>query len=408
MTAVELTYPAFLSVYGDFLGRRISVALGALLFLAGGILQTAAQGIGMLYAGRCVGGLGVGLLSGTVPLYISECAPTSIRGRVGTMQQLMITIGIMLANGKLERALAILARLNAQPQESDYVQQQVADIQESIEIEKRLPKASWLDMLRFPIRRRSFAAFFLFFFQQWSGINAVMYYSSSLFLGMGLSKDIATKVATTVQSVINVLATLPAIYLIERLGRRRLLLVGALGCSFFMWSLVLWVGLFNGTQIADPVSGQLIPNPNSGAGRAYGVLGVLAMYMYVVCFAGSWGPVGWVYISEIFPLRARGKGASVGSMSHWIWNFVIAKVWPYVAVMGAWQYTIFGGSTVVAFVFVYFFVPETRGRSLEEMDEVFGAPAGSGLTEEEKRVLAELRKDPNRADMLETGKSGGH
>jgi len=175
-----------------------------------------------------------------------------------------------------------------------------------------------------------------------------------------------------------------------------------------MWSLVLWVNLFNGTQILDPATNTFIPNPSSGAGKAYGVLGVLSMYMYIVCFAASWGPVGWVYIAEIFPLRARGKGASVGSMSHWIWNFVIAKVWPYAAVMGAWQYAVFGGSTMLALVFVWFFIPETKGRSLEEMDEVFGAAPGSSLTEEEKRVLAELRGDPTKAHLLETGKGGGH
>jgi len=90
---------AFLVSYlADYLGRRASVFLGTVAFLAGAVLQTAAVSLGMLYGGRCVGGLGVGLLSGTVPLYIAECAPTSIRGRVGTLQQLMITIGIMLAN----------------------------------------------------------------------------------------------------------------------------------------------------------------------------------------------------------------------------------------------------------------------------------------------------------------------
>ncbi|KXS18310.1 general substrate transporter [Gonapodya prolifera JEL478] len=448
---------AFLVSYSaDFLGRKASVAVGTLAFLVGGILQTAATGIPLLYAGRCIGGLGVGLLSGTVPLYISECAPTSIRGRIGTMQQLMITIGIMLANiinailtsviandenrlwrlamgiqlipavillglffilpesprflisrGKVDEASAIVARLNGESKDGQVVQTLVTEIQESIAIEKRLPKASWLDMCRMPIRPRSIAAFGVFFFQQWSGINAVMYYSSSLFLGMGLSKDIATKVATTVQSVINVLATFPAVYFIERLGRRTLLYIGAVGSSIFMWLLVLWVGLFNGTQILDPNTGTLIPDPNSGPGKAYGILGVISMYMYIVFFAATWGPVGWVYISEIFPLRARGKGASIGSMSHWINNFIIAKAWPYAAVgLGAWQYTIFAGCSMVSLLFVRFFVPETRGKSLEEMDEVFGGAPGSGLTDEEKQVLAEIRADPSRANLL--GTTGGH
>ncbi|KAJ3340414.1 hypothetical protein HDU93_007021 [Gonapodya sp. JEL0774] len=448
---------AFLVSYSsELLGRRMSVALGTVWFLIGAILQCAATSIGLLYAGRIVGGLGVGLLSGTVPLYISECAPTSIRGRIGTMQQLMITIGIMVANimnailtsvisndkdslwrvafgiqlipaiillgcffilpesprflmskGKIDQAITIIARVNGEPKESELVQQVVTEIQESIAIEKRLPQASWLDMIKMPIRPRSVAAFGVFFFQQWSGINAVMYYSSSLFLGMGLSKDIATKVATTVQSVINVLSTFPAVYLIEKIGRRRLLFIGAVGCSFFMWSLVLWVGLFNGTQILDPGTKTLIPNPDNTTGKAYSILGVLSMYMYIVFFAATWGPVGWVYIAEIFPLRARGKGASVGSMSHWIWNFVIAKVWPYAASsLGAWQYTVFGGSTLIALGFVYMAVPETMGKSLEEMDEVFGGAPGSGLTDEEKRILAELRADPTRASLLETGKTG--
>ncbi|KAJ3335186.1 Plasma membrane low glucose sensor [Gonapodya sp. JEL0774] len=441
-------------------GRKNAIFAACFFFLAGAVIQAAANGIAAFYAGRFIGGMGVGCLTGAIPLYIAECAPTVVRGRgewdilqdsvesrhlplidrpasVGTLWQLLIVTGILVANivnsillsvmdpakdsiwrvafgvqvvpvlflfgslfylpetprfllskGKEELAKATLARLNGEDVNSAWVDKEFADLKASIDLEKNIPKATWIEMWTLPLRPRSFASFGLLFFQQVSGINAINYYSSSLFIGMGISKDLSTKLITVLQSVLFVVFTGPAIYSIDKIGRRALLYIGGAGMCIASWSLVLWVGLFNATQITNPVTGELEADPTSAKGKAFGALGVLCIYFFIISFAFSWGPVAWVYIGETFPLRARGKGASIGATSNWIFNFIIIKCWPYASGLGAYQYAIFGCTTLLSHAFVYYCVPETKGKSLEEMDEVFGHAA---VTDEERRIMAEMK-----------------
>ncbi|KAJ3341385.1 Plasma membrane low glucose sensor [Gonapodya sp. JEL0774] len=426
------------SYVSEYLNGRKNAIFGAsVFFLIGCIIQTVAWNVGSFYAGRFVGGMGCGCLTGAVPLYIAECAPTIIRGRIGTLWQFMIVTGIMTSNiinailisvmdqrndaiwrvafgiqivpvvflfgalfvlpetprfllskGKDELAKKILARLNGEDVDSAWVAKEFADVKDSIDLEKHMPKASWVEMWTLPLRPRSFASFGLLLFQQMSGVNAINYYSSSLFIGMGISKDLSTKLITVLQSVLKVIFTGPAIYAIDKVGRRFLLFLGGAGMCIASWSLVLWVGLFNGTQIVN-ASGALVADPDSVKGKVYGSLGVLSIYFFIISFAFSWGPVAWVYIGETFPLRARGKGAAIGATSNWIFNFFVVKYWPQAAGLGNWQYAIFGCTTLLSHAFVYFFVPETKGKSLEEMDEVFGYAA---ITEEERKIMAEMKE----------------
>ncbi|KXS20085.1 general substrate transporter [Gonapodya prolifera JEL478] len=425
------------SYVSEYLNGRKNAIFGAsIFFLIGAIIQTAANGVSMFYAGRFIGGMGTGCLTGAVPLYIAECAPTVIRGRIGTLWQFMIVTGIMVSNiinailisvmdqrsdsiwrvafgiqilpvlfliaalfvlpetprfllskGKDAEAKKIMARLNGEDIDSKWVAREFAEVKENIELERHMPKASWYEMVTLPIRPRSFASFGLLLFQQMSGVNAINYYSSSLFIGMGISKDLSTKLITVLQSVLKVIFTGPAIYAIDKVGRRFLLFVGGAGMTIACWSLVLWVGLFNATQITN-ASGALVADPDSVKGKAFGAMGVLCIYFFIISFAFSWGPVCWVYIGETFPLRARGKGAAIGATSNWIFNFIVVKFWPYAGGLGSWQYAIFGVTTLLSHVFVYFFVPETKGKSLEEMDEVFGYAA---ITEEERKIMAEMK-----------------
>ncbi|KAJ3351458.1 hypothetical protein GGF32_004279 [Allomyces javanicus] len=416
---------------GDALGRRRSIWLGSFLFSVSAIIQavipesfSVAQRTAMVLAGRFIGGSGIGILSTSVPLYIAEIAPTALRGRLTSIQQLMITIGIAFAfivnaiiigsykanhdlmndsmwrtalalqaapgallmvmlvvmpesprwlmlREREEEALTNLARLRQQDERSPAVQEEFHDYKQSIETERQVGTAAWSELGRKGILNRVGLGIALQFFQQWTGINAVLYYSASLFIAMGIPKSTAITVNVVVQSLINVLFTVPGMYLIERSGRKNLLVWGGLAMAVCMWLLVLFVNLFQ-SSISVPVDEltELTPIPTSA--RTYSIISVIAMYCYVACFASTWGPVVWVYQSEIFPLRVRSKGTGIAAASNWINNFILSYVWPYAETLGANQYIVFGTTGLAMAAFTAWYVPETRGKSLEEMDEVFG------------------------------------
>ncbi|ORZ35438.1 and other transporter-domain-containing protein [Catenaria anguillulae PL171] len=228
------------------------------------------------------------------------------------------------------------------------VQEEFHDFKQGIEAEKQIGQASWSELMRPGIRNRLVIGIVLQFFQQWTGINAVMYYSSSLFIAMGIPKETAITVNVVIQSLVNVFGTFPGMYLIERAGRTKLLKWGGLGMATCMWLLVLFVNLFQSTvgMPGDKITADtLVP----GSARAFSIIAVLCMYAYVLCFASTWGPVVWVYQSEIFPLRVRGKEA-----------------------LGASQYAVFGCTGLAMAAYVQVAVPETKGTTLEAMDVVFG------------------------------------
>ena len=312
--------------------RKKYIFYGSLLFSAGGFFQGLAINgtLAMLIIGRILGGLGVGILSCLVPLYISEIAPTEKRGRMTSLQQLMITIGIAFANvinailavsvselSELQWRLALglqgflgliltvsLAKLPESPRfliyidrdadalvalahlrqnliDSPSVQKEFAEIKENIHAEKKLGQVSWNDAISGIFRERMIAGIMIQFFQQWTGINAVMYYSSKLFVGMGFSVHTATTVTTTISSIVNVFGTFPGIWAIERFGRINLLCAGGIGMSACMWGLFAVTSVIESEQTVNPV---------------LGIIGALLMYLYVVCFASSWGPGAWYFM----------------------------------------------------------------------------------------------------------------
>ena len=309
--------------------RKRYIFYGSVLFSVGGFFQGLAVNGSpwMLIIGRLLGGLGVGILSCLVPLYISEVAPTHLRGRMTSLQQLMITIGIAVANvinavlavsidelselqwrlalgiqgllglvltfsvaklpesprfliyvNKEADALVALAQLRQNLMESPIVQLEFTEIKATIDAEKKLGEISWTDAINGVFRERMLVGILIQMFQQWTGINAVMYYSSKLFVGMGFSVHTATTVTTTISSIVNVFGTFPGIWAIEKFGRINLLFGGALGMSACMW------GLFG---VVNAIEGEDVVNPGMG------ILGACLMYLYVVFFASSWGPTAW-------------------------------------------------------------------------------------------------------------------
>ncbi|KAI8820678.1 sugar transporter [Fimicolochytrium jonesii] len=387
----------------DVIGRKKSILVGGVLFTAGAVLQTFSNGFGMLIAGRIIGGAGIGILSMVAPLYIAETAPAHLRGRMVTVQQLMITIGIFVAScinaiiiktvdgdtkwrlalgmqmvpgvvlffltfimpesprwlanrDQDAEALRTLAKLRSVSQDDPAVIAEHREIKESIEMERQIGTANWSELLKPGILNRTVYGFLNQMFQQWTGINYNMYYAPKLIERMGFNKDDADIPFTIANNFINLIGTFPGMYLIERSGRRKLFLWGALGMGI--------------SQLLT----CLFANLSTNHGKGFSWAAIFAVYGFVLNFAATWGPVVWVYQSEIFPLRVRSKGTGFATMSNWGNNAIIGKVGPIMtANIEFYTYLVFGIIALTAGVYVYFFIPETMGKSLEDMDVVFGA-----------------------------------
>ncbi|KAJ3088753.1 hypothetical protein HK102_008026 [Quaeritorhiza haematococci] len=402
----------------DKLGRRVSILIGSVVFSVGGAVQAFANNILTLYLGRAVSGIGVGMLSMAVPVYISEAAPTSARGRMISVQQLMITIGIFVASaingilftsvqgdgqwrtalgiqivpgillliimlfflppsprwlirqGRDREAIDVLGRFRSCDPQSQRVIDEYHAIRKGHEAEMEALRLSlekdgdgwfvgWKDMGSQSIRGRVMLGMALQFFQQWTGINVIMYFAADLFEQMGFDRQASSTGFVIANSLINVVFTLPGMYLIERWGRRKLLLYGAVGMALSHYALTLWTSLANSAQ-------------HTTSSTAFAWLGSISMYAFVASFASTWGPVAWVYQSEIYPLRVRAKATAVATVVNWTMNAAIGKISPLmIRAMGSYVYLVFGTCSILMFLFAYYTVAETKGTALEDMDEIF-------------------------------------
>ncbi|KAJ3085910.1 hypothetical protein HK102_013694 [Quaeritorhiza haematococci] len=273
----------------------------------------------------------------------------------------------LLNRNRDAEAINILAKLRGSSSTSTTIQTEYHDIKAGIELEKTIGTAEWHELLKPGIVNRVVIALFLQTFQQWTGINVILYYAGELFGRMGFGQVQSTIVFVIINSFVNFISTFPGMYLIERVGRRKLLIYGGFGMGTAHFCVCLFTGL-------------------SKTGSAFlAWLAVLSVYSFILFFASTWGPVVWVYQSEIFPLRIRAKGTGVATVANWSWNAVIAKVTPLVlARIDFYTYTIFGSMGMAMAIFTILFVPETMGKSLEEMDEVFGANAKSAIASSRK------------------------
>ena len=342
----------------DFIGRRITIIAGCFIFIVGVILQTASSSLGLLVAGRLIAGFGVGFVSAIIILYMSEIAPKKVRGAIVSGYQFCITIGILLAScvdygtqdrtdsgsyripiaiqmlwaiilgvglfflpdspryyvkrGKLDLASATLARLRGQPVESEFIQQELAEIVANHEYELQLiPQGSyfnsWLNCFKGGLRkpssnlRRTILGTSLQMMQQWTGINFIFYFGTTFFQELGtISNPFLIGLVTT---LVNVCSTPISFWAIERIGRRPLLIWGACGmfvCEF----IVAIIGVTDGT--------------NHKAVSAM----ISFICIYIFFFATTWGPGAWVVIGEIFPLPIRSRGVGLATASNWLWNCV--------------------------------------------------------------------------------------
>lgn len=375
-------------VLGQKMGGREALRIMAFLYLISAVGCAFAWRWDALMVARFVGGLGIGGSSVLGPVYIAELAPAKWRGRMVGLFQINVVVGILLAylsnyvivlrhlgsaqwrwefgvaivpsaiflgmlygiprssrwlvtTNQTEEALEVL-RLMGSPNSEEELKEIIA----AVHLERGV-KTEPLFTRRYALPL--FLAVTIGMFNQLSGINALLYYSNSIFASAGFSSNSAA-LQTVGVGLVNLLATLLGMSLIDKLGRKTLMLIGSVGMVVAL-SGVAWVFSSN-------------THPR---------LLVWLFVLFIIFFAISQGSVIWVYIAEVFPSRVRSEGQSVGSSSHWIMNALIAGVFPYIAAKShALPFVFFAGMMAVQFLVVLFLYPETKGRTLEQIQAGFG------------------------------------
>jgi sugar porter (SP) family MFS transporter len=332
-------------------GRRYSLMFFTVIFLIGAAVQTGAHHeIGMIYAGRIIAGLGIGGMSSITPVFVSENCPPNVRGRIAGLFQEFLVIGSTFAywldygvslripvstkqwrvpvaiqlipggfmlfgllflkesprwlmkKGRHHEAAESLAHIRCETTDSPDVAKELAEIRAAIEEELNATEGvTWKECLLPGNRYRFLTGFALMFWQQFSGTNSIGYYAPQIFQTVGLSKSSSSLFATGVYGTVKVVTT--AIFLligIDRFGRKKSLIFGAL----WMSSMMFIIGAVLATH----------PPKNLGSVSHASIAMVVMIYLYVIGYSASWGPVPWVYLSEIFPTRLRAYGVGMGGM----------------------------------------------------------------------------------------------
>ena len=389
----------------DRAGRVRAMRWTALLFAVGSFGSGVAESLVTFSVWRFLGGIAVGAASVIAPAYIAEVAPARIRGRLGSLQQLAIVLGIFLAlaindviahaagspdapfwfgvpawrwmfwvevfpailygagaffvpesprylvtRGREKAAEEVLARIG-EPDPAG----RVAEIRESIGVER----PSRISDLRAP---RGFVwpivwvGIALSVFQQFVGINVIFYYSTALWHSVGFTESDSMRISS-ITGIINIVTTLIAIAFVDRFGRRPLLLAGSIGMT-------LTLGAMAWLFATAPLEAGGAPVLSGGHGTA----ALVAANLYVFAFGFSWGPVVWVLLGEMFNNRIRGSALAIAAAAQWIANWLVTLTFPGLAKTGlGLAYGLYAGAAALSFAFVLRFVKETRGRTLEEM-----------------------------------------
>ncbi|CAA7266660.1 unnamed protein product [Cyclocybe aegerita] len=417
------------------IGRKYTLFLFSVIFCVGAILTTVAEtperGLAEIYAGRVIAGIGIGAISAVAPAFVSECSPKEVRGRITGLFQIMVTTGVMISYfvnygigvhiptgvnvwripfalqlvpagimffglltvkesprflasvGKNKEALCTLAYLRREPIDSEEVLAEMAEIEAAIEEECEARRDLGLkeaflgkgNLVRFVI------AFVIFFFQQWTGQNSVNYYAPQIFASIGFAARKSSLLASGIYGVIKVVATTVfIIFGVETLGRKRSLFISAMGMGTFFFIIGALLKTHPVASTGTPDDDNSSPPPASKAMAAM-------LYIYVCFYSMGWGPLPWVYVSDIFPTRTRHYGLALASSSQWLWNFVISKITPnLVTALGYKLFLMFASINIGGMGLFSLLIPETKGRSLEEMDIIFGS-----ISKEQRQADIEKR-----------------
>lgn len=372
----------------DVLGRKRIMLVIALIFTAGTAIATAANSVPTILLGRLLIGFAIGIGSYTAPLYIAELAPSHLRGGLVTFNQLAITIGIMCSyfinyiftdtqyswrlmfgfglipalmlgigmfflpesprwlvkQGRRNDARQVLQKIRKQKE----VEAEINEIQNSLVMEN----SRFSDVFLPWIRPVLFLGIMLGFLQQVTGINTIIYYAPTIFKLAGFHDTATSILATAGIGVVNVLSTIVAVFLLDKIGRRKLLLTGlvGMGLSLSILSLGFCVG-------------------SSSEWLQY--LAVISTFSYVICFAFSLGAILWLMVSEIFPLEVRGAAMGVAVFSCWFWNFAVSFTFlSLLNYLGASKtFLLYAVMCLLGWIYCYYKAPETKDVSLEKIEK---------------------------------------
>jgi SP family galactose:H+ symporter-like MFS transporter len=382
----------------DRAGRRRVILTAGLLFIVGAVISAVAQDVPVLLIGRFLVGLAIGVASMLTPLYLAEISPARVRGAIVSLNQLCITGGILLSylvgfalasssggwrwmlalgalpgvvlsagmlvlpesprwlagHGRMPDAESVLRQLRGAGDVSDELHTLRTDLARE---GGHLARAS--ELLAPRLRRPLIIGVGLAMFQQITGINTVIYFAPTIFQSAGLSSAATSILATAGVGAVNVIMTIVSIRLIDRLGRRQLLYWSLGGMAVTLFVLC---GAFHGGA-----SGQLA------------WIAVLSVAAYVGFFAIGLGPVFWLLIAEIFPLALRGRAMSLATVANWTFNLIVSATFLNLvgAVGSAGAFLVYGVLSIAALAFVAAMVPETKGRSLEQIEDALDSGRAS-------------------------------
>ncbi|CAG8973083.1 hypothetical protein HYALB_00009387 [Hymenoscyphus albidus] len=455
----------------EVFSRKRGILFATGVFMLGVVIQTTAISgkHNSILAGRFITGMGVGSLSMIVPMYNAEVAPPEVRGSLIALQQLAICFGIMISfwidygtnyiggtgetqaeaawlvpiclqlfpaavlfggilfmpfsprwlvhHDREAEARKVLAHLRDLPQDHELVELEFLEIKAQSMFEKRTvaehfphlsnPTAWNVFKLQFvaigslfktkAMFKRVIVATVTMFFQQWTGINAVLYYAPTIFKSLGMGSNTTSLLATGVVGIVMFIATIPSVLYIDKLGRKPILTIGAIGMASCHIVIAGIVAKYRDSWETNQAAGW----------------GAVAMvWLFVVHFGYSWGPCAWIIVAEIWPLSNRPYGIALGASSNWMNNFIVGQVTPdMISGISYGTYLVFGILTFGGAGFVWWFVPETKRLTLEEMDIIFGS---EGTAQADFERMDEINKEigldriSHRAEMKDEKHSGVH
>ncbi|KAE9566599.1 hypothetical protein CGMCC3_g17253 [Colletotrichum fructicola] len=420
----------FYPYISDRWSRKKALLLSSIIFCIGGIIQTAAYNYATVVVGRTIGGIGTGTLALGAPMYISEVSPPHLRGTLLVLESVAIVGGVTIAywityackdiageaswrvpfalqlpsamllgamiqlfpysprwlamQDRHEDCLSSLCKLRKLPASDERVQAEYQGILaeakfQAVMLERRHPGVrgfklevvQWLDLFTIKTWRRTVVGAGVAFFQQFQGVNGFIYYAPTLFRNIGQSDDMSL-ILSGIFNALQIVGVFIAFVLIDRIGRRPLAIYGAIGNMICFVVIAALVGTFN-SQWGE----------NTSAGWAC----VAMAFLFIIIFGASYSSLGWALPPEVFPNGMRSKGVAFSVSVTWLSNFTVGVVTPpMIESIGFGTYVFFACFCGLAAVWAYFLVPETMGKTLEQMDEAFGDLSGH----EEQEVMREI------------------
>lgn len=424
-------------ILADKYSRRHSIFFASIIFCLGSGLQCGAQSLNNLIIGRAIGGFGVGALSMLSPLYMAEISPPELRGSLMALEQLAIVLGVvfgfwtgfltrhivgsaswriplalqflpgislclgcfvlppsprlLVLRGRIDDARKILAKLRLrtpdEAKEDPLIQLELLEMQINVALVRQKPKdgvsrEAWTTLFGREYVRRTLVGIMIMFFQQWSGINALLYYGPTLVESIGMRGDTVTLLVSGGIGIVQFLAVFPAIIFLDQWGRKTLLKGGSAIMTVSHFMIAILIHIFQDDWEWNAIAAWVA---------------VFCTYIFTAAYGMSFGPIGWVLPSEVFPLSMRSKGVSLSTASNWINNFLIGLITPPLMEMSsAATFMIFACACFGAYLWSSYVVPETAGISLEEMDVVFGSAAG----QEDRKRKFELERELGLHDLI--------